>query len=80
MKVKAIKLFGDGKRLYSEGEVFEQTKEWVNMINSTPNAPLVEVVEDSSKTEENVEPGKGVDENGSNNRSTAGKGKSRNKK
>lgn len=54
MLVKAIKLFGDGKRLYSEGEVFEQKKEWVDMINSTPNAPLVEVLES-----------KGEDTNGS---------------
>lgn len=67
MLVKAIKLFGDGKRLYSEGEVFEQTNEWVDMINSTPHAPLVKVLD------------KGADSNGSVNNTKPTKSKDRNK-
>lgn len=70
MKVKALKLFGDGERLYKEGEITDKTKEWVELINSTPNAPLVEVIEKDSK---------GVDIDGNINRSSTGKGKSRNK-
>lgn len=58
MKVKALKLFGDGKRLYHEGEVFEQTEEWVDMINSTPHAPLVEVLEAKQKPKANTKKNK----------------------
>lgn len=70
MKVKAIKLFGDGKRLYNEGEIFEQTKEWVDTLNSTPDAPLVEVLET---------PSKGADINGHSNSTKPSKGTDRNK-
>lgn len=46
MKVKALKLLGDGKRLYKEGEVFEMTEELCETLNATPNGPLVEEIED----------------------------------
>lgn len=46
MKVKALKLFGDGKRLYSEGDIVNMTKEEYELLNSTPHAPLLEAVEE----------------------------------
>jgi hypothetical protein len=73
MKVKALKLFGDGKRLYKEGEVIDTTKEWVDKINSTPNAPLVEDIEESQAKSE------GADINGYSNGTKPGKGKTGNK-
>ena len=75
-KVKAIKLFGDGKCLYNEGEVFEKDKKWVDMINSTSNAPLVEVL---SKSEKKESPDKGAEANGRINSTRSSKGQTRNK-
>lgn len=49
MKVKALKMFGDGKRLYKEGEVAEMTKELFDKLNATDNGPLVEAVEKDKK-------------------------------
>lgn len=44
MKVKALKLFGDGKRLYKEGEITDMSEEWFEELNATPNGPLLEEV------------------------------------
>lgn len=71
MKVKALKVFGDGKRLYSEGEVTEMTKELVETLNSTPYAPLVEAIKEEQK--------EGADKNGSRNRIGDSKSKTGNK-
>jgi hypothetical protein len=50
MKAIALKVFGDGKQNYSEGEVFETSPEMFKKINSTPNGILAkEVKEEKSK-------------------------------
>ena len=46
MKVKALKTFNNGKSLCEEGEIVEMTKERVEMLNSTPYAPLVEEIKE----------------------------------
>lgn len=54
MKVKALKTFNNGKSLCEEGEVVEMTKEVMEMLNSTPHAPLVEEIKETKnkKTKE----------------------------
>lgn len=49
MKAKALKVFGDGKRLYKEEEVTEMTKELFETLNATANGPLVETVEEKKQ-------------------------------
>lgn len=49
MKVKTLKLFGDGKRLYKENEIVDMDEEWYETLNSTPNGPLLEKVEDDNE-------------------------------
>lgn len=52
MKARALKVFGDGKRLYKEGEVFEVTEEMFERINSAGNGILAEEVgEEAEETE-----------------------------
>lgn len=48
MKAIALKLFGDGKRLYKEGEITEITQKQFDELNATPNGPLLEAVEDDT--------------------------------
>ncbi len=50
MKAIALKVFGDGKRNYEEGEVFEASPALFKAINSTPNGILAkEIKEDKQK-------------------------------
>lgn len=52
MKVRALKTFNNGKSLCKEGEIVEMTKERVEMLNSTPYAPLVEETKTKKPKEE----------------------------
>lgn len=55
MKAKALKLFGDGKRLIKEGEIFDVSEEMFEKINSTKNGILAEMVDDSDNDETNLQ-------------------------
>lgn len=72
MKVKALKLFGDGKRLYEEGEIAEMSSGEVEILNSTSNGPLVEIITEITS--------KGADTDGNDRTNTkSSKGKARDK-
>jgi hypothetical protein len=49
MKVRALKVCGDGKRNYSEGEMADMTKELFEKINSTPNGKLFDEVKEPKR-------------------------------
>lgn len=44
MKVKVLKLFSDGNRLYYENEIVDITNERVEYFNSSSNGLLVKVI------------------------------------
>jgi hypothetical protein len=71
MKVKALKLFGDGKRLYKEGEIAEMTSAEIDILNSISDSPLVEIISGPKS--------KGADEDGHINNTGTSKSKTRNK-
>lgn len=72
MKVKVLKLFGDGKRLYEVNQVIEITKERYEEFNSTSHGLLVEEIKE-------MLPDKGVDISGNVNSTSHSKGKVGNK-
>lgn len=50
MKVKVLKVFSDGKRLYYENEILDITHERVDYFNSSSHGLLVEVIDEKEKS------------------------------
>lgn len=50
MKIKALRVFGDGKRNYAEGEIAEMDEELFEKVNSTQNGILAEEVEETEES------------------------------
>lgn len=54
MKVRALKVFGDGRRNYAEGEIAEMEPEIFEKVNATPNGVLCELVSEKAEVCEEV--------------------------
>lgn len=55
MKIRALRVFGDGKRNYVEGEIAEMEPDLFEKVNATSNGILCELVAEDTDIESTSE-------------------------